>query len=131
MRRRLLRSWPAVSLELYLDRPDRHQNRQCNGDALDRYRAPLIIIYGIGFGPVTPPTPAGAIPSGSTTLVNKPHFRFGETPATLQYYGLSGCCVGLYQFNVVVPNVSPGDMPLNMDVGGVTLSQNLFIRVGP
>jgi uncharacterized protein (TIGR03437 family) len=91
----------------------------------------IITIYGIGFGPVTPTLPSGVIPSGETTLVNRPTFRFGETPADVPYYGLSGCCAGLYQFNVVVPNVSPGDMPLNVDVGGVTLNQNLFITVGP
>ena len=86
-----------------------------------------ITIYGIGFGP---PTQAGLIASGQTTLINPPNFRFGQTPATLQYAGLSPGSVGLYQFNVVVPNVGPGDMPLNVDVGGVSLNQNLYITVG-
>ena len=88
----------------------------------------IITIYGIGFGP---PTQAGMMASGQTTLQATPNFRFGQTPATLQYAGLSPGSVGLYQFNVSVPNVSPGDMPLNVDVGGVTLNQSLYITVGP
>ena len=88
-----------------------------------------IVIYGIGFGPVTPNTPAGTIATQATSLVNRPNFRFGQTPANLVYYGLAPNFVGLYQFNVTVPNVSAGDMPLNIDVGGVTLNQNCFITV--
>jgi len=90
-----------------------------------------ITIFGIGFGPTTPAVPAGVSAPALTTLVNQPTFSFGQTPATLQYDGLTGGAVGLYQFNVLVPNVSPGDMPLNVDVGGQSLNQNLYITVGP
>jgi uncharacterized protein (TIGR03437 family) len=86
-----------------------------------------IVIYGIGFGPVMPNTPAGVIATQATALQNRPNFRFGQAPANLVYYGLAPNFVGLYQFNVTVPNVSSGDMPLNIDIGGVTLSQNCFI----
>ena len=90
-----------------------------------------ITIYGIGFGPVTPATPAGTIATQQNSLQNKPNFRFGQTLAEVTYYGLAPGFVGLYQFNIKVPTgVSPADMPLNVDVGGVTLSQNLFITVG-
>ena len=54
---------------------------------------------------------------------------FGQTPATLVYSGLAPNFVGLYQFNVTVPNVGAGDMPLNIDIGGVTLNQNCYITV--
>lgn len=90
-----------------------------------------IIIYGIGFGPVNPNTPAGTIATQSNSLVGKPNFRFGQTPATLSYLGLAPGFVGLYQFNVVVPQVSPGDVQLNVDVGGVALNQNMFVTIGP
>lgn len=36
----------------------------------------------------------------------------------------------LYQFNVTVPNIAPGDVALGVDAGGVTLNQNCFITVG-
>jgi uncharacterized protein (TIGR03437 family) len=90
-----------------------------------------IVIYGIGFGPVSPSTPAGVIATQATSLQTKPNFRFGQVPSNLVYYGLAPNFVGLYQFNVTVPNVPAGDVPLNIDIGGVTLSQNCFITVTP
>jgi uncharacterized protein (TIGR03437 family) len=93
-------------------------------------RGELITIYGIGFGPVIPATLAGVVASTQNSLQSKPNIRFGQTPATLQYYGLVPGYVGLYQFNVVVPStVSPGDMQLSVDAGGVTLAPSLFITV--
>ncbi len=89
-----------------------------------------VTIYGIGFGPVNPPTPAGTIAPGSTALQNPPQFRFGGAPATVTYAGLAPGAVGLYQFNLTVPNVAPGDLPLSVDAGGVSLGQNLFLTVG-
>lgn len=90
----------------------------------------IITIYGIGFGPVTPAIPAGMIASSQNSLQNTPTFSFGQTRATLQYDGLAPGFVGLYQFNVKVPNVGAADMPLNVSVGGTTLSQSLYITVG-
>jgi uncharacterized protein (TIGR03437 family) len=86
----------------------------------------VVTIYGIGFGPVTPATPAGTIASGVTSLTNQAMFQLGQTPATVTYQGLTPGLVGLYQFNVVVPNVSSGDYALT--VTGV--GQSLFITVG-
>lgn len=88
-----------------------------------------IIIYGIGFGPVTPSVAAGTIASAVNSLQNMPTFRFGQVQAGLSYAGLAPGFVGLYQFNVVVPNVSTGDMPLNVDVGGVSIGQTMNITV--
>jgi uncharacterized protein (TIGR03437 family) len=90
----------------------------------------VITIYAIGCGPVTPATPAGTIASGLTALQNPPTFRFGNTTATVPYAGLVAGLVGLYQFNVVVPNVLPGDVALAVDIGGVSANPGLFITVG-
>jgi uncharacterized protein (TIGR03437 family) len=89
-----------------------------------------IVVYGIGFGPVNPNVSAGTIATASNSLTTTPVFRFGQTAANLSYFGLAPSFVGLYQFNVVVPNVAAGDMPLNVTVGSVTLNQNLYITVG-
>jgi uncharacterized protein (TIGR03437 family) len=89
-----------------------------------------LTIYGIGFGPVTPATPAGTIAPLSTTLTNKATFQFGQTSAAVSYQGLTPGLVGLYQFNITVPNVSPGDYALTAQVGSVTAGQTLFITVG-
>ncbi len=88
-----------------------------------------IILYGIGFGPVDPDTPAGTITPTQNNLQNAPTFRFGQTPATLSYAGLAPGFVGLYQFNILVPNVASGDLPLDVDVGGASLNQVLYITV--
>jgi uncharacterized protein (TIGR03437 family) len=89
-----------------------------------------ITIYAVGCGPVTPDTPAGTIASGLTALRSPPSFRFGNTTAAVPYGGLVAGLVGLYQFNVVVPNVLPGDVPLTVDIGGVNANPGLFITVG-
>jgi uncharacterized protein (TIGR03437 family) len=90
----------------------------------------IVTIYAIGCGPVTPATPAGTIAAGLTALQNSPTFRFGDTAAELRYAGLVPGAVGLYQFNVVVPNVLPGDVALTADIGGVSANPGLVITVG-
>jgi uncharacterized protein (TIGR03437 family) len=90
----------------------------------------IVVIYAIGCGPVTPATPAGVIATQANSVQNKPVFLFGQTPATLLYDGLTPGFVGLYQFNVRVPNVGSGDVPLNVSFGGTTVNQSLFITVG-
>jgi uncharacterized protein (TIGR03437 family) len=88
----------------------------------------VITLYGIGFGPVSPTTAAGVISSRATNLTNPITILFGQTPATtVSYAGLAPNFVGLYQFNVQVPNVSPGDWPVTVQVGGSTMTQNVFI----
>lgn len=89
----------------------------------------VLTIYGIGFGPVSPATPPGTIASGTTTLSNIT-FLFNQTAAQVQYAGLAPGFVGLYQFNIKVPSVSPNDYPLKVQVGGVAVNQNVFITVG-
>ncbi|HLH38620.1 MAG TPA: hypothetical protein VKX39_05685 [Bryobacteraceae bacterium] len=88
-----------------------------------------VTLYGIGFGPVTPNVPAGRVASGSNQLLLPVQFLFGQASATVSYAGLSPGAVGLYQFNVTVPNVSGSATPLKVAVGSVTGSQLLAIAV--
>jgi uncharacterized protein (TIGR03437 family) len=90
----------------------------------------VLTIYGIGFGPVTPTTPAGTIATQITKLMTNATFNFGSTPATVTYQGLAPSNVGLYQFNVVVPNVAVGDTALTVQIGSFKISQNLFVNIG-
>lgn len=88
-----------------------------------------VVIYGIGFGDVTPSIPFGTI-VGQGNAINAPiSFRFGSADAALSYKGLAPNFVGLYQFNVVVPNVPDGDTALNVSVNNSPLAQNLFLTV--
>ena len=91
----------------------------------------VIVIYGIGFGPVTPNIPAGQIVPGNSTLTLPFQIFFGSTQATLQYSGLAPSLVGVYQFNVVVPNIAPSDaVPVTFTLGGVNGAQTLYTSVG-
>jgi uncharacterized protein (TIGR03437 family) len=89
-----------------------------------------IILYGIGFGPVTPDVSPGQIVQQSNALTSPAQIFFGDTEATLSYSGLAPGAVGLYQFNVVVPNVAAGDaIPVTVRLGGVPTNQTVYLAV--
>src|SRR5579872_1889064 len=89
-----------------------------------------ITLYGTGFGPVTPTMPAGEIIQQSNAVVQTVEILFGQTPATLSYWGLAPGEIGLYQFNVVVPNITSSDaVPLTFTLGGVAGTQTLYTAV--
>jgi uncharacterized protein (TIGR03437 family) len=91
-----------------------------------------IVIYGVGFGSVTPNIPAGQIVTESNQLSASFEISFGQTPAPLPllYFGLAPNLVGVYQFNVVVPAVANNDLvPLTFSLGGVPGTQTLFTAV--
>ena len=90
----------------------------------------LIVLYGVGFGPVTPNVDAGQIVQNLNTLANPVQISVGGAPATLQYAGLAPQAIGLYQFNLIVPNVAPGSaVPITFSQGGVAGTQTLYIAV--
>jgi hypothetical protein len=80
-----------------------------------------ITLYGVGFGPVTPLPATGAPAGGSPPSVMNPNPIVGVSAhnATVQFAGLSPGSVGLYQFNIVVPDgLGIGDLPALINVGG-------------
>lgn len=88
----------------------------------------IITLYGVGFGPVTPPISAGQIVQQSNALTTSMQVFFAGTSAAMSYAGLAPGAVGLYQFNITVPNVAPSDTtPLTFTLGGVPGTQNLMI----
>jgi uncharacterized protein (TIGR03437 family) len=90
-----------------------------------------IIFYGVGFGPVTPEIAAGQIVTQTNQLQSIFQTSFAGTPANVTFSGLTGGFLGLYQFNVVVPNVAASDsVPFTYSLGGVSGPQNLIIAVG-
>ena len=91
-----------------------------------------IILLGVGFGAVTPDTPAGRIVSEPDQLVSPVTFSLGQTPVTPAYAGLmpSSGAGGLYQFNLVVPSIPDNDaVPLSFTLGGAPGTQTLFTAV--
>lgn len=90
-----------------------------------------IVFYGVGFGMVAPDSPAGQIVTQANHLNGVFQAFFGGTPGTVSFSGLTGGYLGLYQFNVVVPNVAASDaVPLTFSLGGTQGAQNLVIAIG-
>ncbi|HEY4360640.1 MAG TPA: IPT/TIG domain-containing protein [Bryobacteraceae bacterium] len=89
-----------------------------------------IVMYGVGFGPVSPNIPAGQIAQGQSALGSF-KISFAGTPATVNYAGLGPNFVGLYQFNVVVPSVTASDtVPVTFSDGSVNGTQTMVIAIG-
>ena len=88
-----------------------------------------IVIYGIGFGAVTPPVPAGMIDTQPATALPNFSVTIGGVPATAAYAGLANGYLGLDQFDVVIPSGLTGDAQLSMSVNGVPLQQTLFLAL--
>jgi uncharacterized protein (TIGR03437 family) len=94
-----------------------------------------IILYGVGFGTVSPGIPPGQVVQQANVLTLPIQFNFGSTPAGVPlYYGLAGNFVGLYEFYVVVPNLANSDLvPLTFTLGSgnnaVNGTQTLYTAV--
>ena len=88
-----------------------------------------ILLFGTGFGPTTPAMDPMVIISGATPLAtpNDLSITVGGQKATVEYAGLTGN--GLYQFNIVVPNVSDGDQALVASIGGRQSQSTLKLTV--
>ena len=90
-----------------------------------------ILLYGVGFGSVSDGTLAGVIDQGVNTVNNSLNISIGGMAAQITYAGLTPGFVGLYQFNVVVPNIPANDKtPLTFSLGGTPGTQTLFLFVG-
>jgi uncharacterized protein (TIGR03437 family) len=85
-----------------------------------------IVLFGIGFGDVTPAVAPGQIPTGASSLAGLT-IELGGRAVALEYGGLAPGLVGIYQFNLVVPEGLSGDVPLTVRVGGTSVNQMLFL----
>jgi len=89
-----------------------------------------VAIYALGCGPTTPPTQAGTVAAQASAIASPYQVRIGGQTATVSFAGMVGGTIGLYQFNVVIPNVEAGDQPIELEVDGAPNSQGLVITVG-
>jgi uncharacterized protein (TIGR03437 family) len=89
----------------------------------------VIVAYGIGFGDVTPSILPGVIVGQSNALVNPVSVSFGSTMATLNYSGLAGSFVGLYEFYITVPPLADGDYQINVTQAGTAVPQTMVLTV--
>ena len=86
-----------------------------------------VILYGVGFGPTTQAVPAGQLFSGAANCTTLPQVTIGGVNATVSFAGIVEA--GLYQLNVIVPNLGSGDQPLKATIGGVSTQSNVFLTL--
>ena len=87
-----------------------------------------IVLYGVGFGPTTPPQPTGQTVGTDAPLANNVQISIGGAAATATFAGLAGS--GLYQFNVVVPaSLSNGEAAVLANIGGVASQTGVAVTV--
>jgi uncharacterized protein (TIGR03437 family) len=87
----------------------------------------VVMLFGTGFGTVSPPTPTDQLVTQPGRLTSPVLVKIGGVLADLQWAGLVS--PGLYQFNVVVPNLPDGDWGVVADIGGTTTQAGAFITV--
>ena len=89
-----------------------------------------LTLYGIGFGTVTPSILAGQIASQLSALTANVQVTIGGSPATITYQGFAPGYVGLYQFNVTVPNIPASNTaPVVVTLNGTPLPQKLVVAI--
>ena len=88
-----------------------------------------VIIFATGCGPTNPATQAGVLASQTAPLALSYQMKIGGIPANVTFAGMLAGTVGLYQINVVIPNVTAGDQPVEWIIDGVPNAQNLVIAI--
>jgi uncharacterized protein (TIGR03437 family) len=88
----------------------------------------VILLYAVGCGTTNPATPAGQYFNDARPLSLPFQVRFGETVANA-YGALAPGLVGLCQFNVTVPALSPGDVRIDLTIDGTPTGQTLWTTV--
>jgi uncharacterized protein (TIGR03437 family) len=87
-------------------------------------------LFGIGFGPTTPPVPAGQPFSGAANIPPASNLSMfiNGTAVPPFFAGMTGS--GLFQFNVTIPpGLGTGDVPLVAQVGGVQTPTGVVISL--
>ncbi|MEK7407883.1 MAG: choice-of-anchor D domain-containing protein [Acidobacteriota bacterium] len=88
-----------------------------------------ILLFGTGFGPTNPAADPALLLGGAVPLATPNDLRIlvGGIPATLEFAGMVSS--GLYQFNIVVPDVPDGDQTLVAEIGGQRSQSTLRLAV--
>ena len=92
----------------------------------------VIILWGTGFGPTSPAAPNGkVVPFDNRvyTMTATPKITVGGMPA--QYFGgaLAPGNAGLCQLAIQVPNLSDGDWPVVVEIGGISSPAGVLLTV--
>lgn len=88
-----------------------------------------VILYGTGFGDTNPRVAPGQDVQDAARLVAPVTFRVGTIEAAVQFSGIVSA--GLYQFNIVIPDVPPGDHIVQARTEGIETQASLLLSVAP
>jgi adhesin/invasin len=88
----------------------------------------VLVAYLIGSGPLDNPIATGADAPLSPLSREKltTTVTVGGTNANVQFAGMTPGFAGLMQINFVMPNLAPGDFPIQVTIGGATSNQPLL-----
>jgi uncharacterized protein (TIGR03437 family) len=86
-----------------------------------------LTLFGVGFGPTNPFVPAGKVFSGEAPTINQVTISIGGVAANVSFAGITEA--GLYQFNITVPNIGPGDLPVQAVLVGVETQAGPLVTV--
>jgi uncharacterized protein (TIGR03437 family) len=88
-----------------------------------------IVLFGTGFGATQPAISATAPVTAPLPLAHPEEFslRIGGVDAAIAFAGLIS--PGVYQFNVVVPQVAPGDQPVVAELHGLLSQSGLLVTI--
>ena len=90
----------------------------------------VLILWGTGFGPTTPPVAAGIQVSADKLYSVAVTVKLGTVDAQVFGAALSPGYAGLYQIAIQVPaNMADGDYALKATAGGVTSSDGVILSV--
>jgi uncharacterized protein (TIGR03437 family) len=92
----------------------------------------VLTIYAAGLGAVTPSIQSGHTSTDAlrTTTTTPTVLLNGNIPAQVAFSGLNQYYVGLYQVNIIMPQVPAGNsVPLQIQMGGITSPASAIIAV--
>jgi len=88
----------------------------------------VVLLFGTGFGPTAPFVAAGQIDTTLAPAAQPVSATVGGTPAQVQAYLIYP---GMYQFNLTVPDLPPGDAQLSLSVVGSKTQDGVVIPIEP
>jgi uncharacterized protein (TIGR03437 family) len=95
------------------------------------HQGDVLILWGTGFGPTTPPAPPGIpVPSDKIYDAGTPTVTINNVAATVYGAALAPGYAGLYQVAIQVPNsLADGDWPIVASIGGVQSPSGVVLSV--
>jgi uncharacterized protein (TIGR03437 family) len=98
-----------------------NQDLSINGAGNGAKVSSVVTVYLTGIGPLDNPVGTGAAaPTSSLSRATLPvRVTIGNFDTAVQFLGLTPGFIGLAQANLVIPNLSPGQYPIVIGIGGI------------